>query len=124
MRLTHHQPDGWSPALVKGGSTLGMKGSVTMSLKKKLSVVLACCLVAAGALAAGCGSDKSAQKAAPKMDKVSITYVQAPLNIPSIVEKANQSFEKKFKEKNVAASYSTITSGADQIGRASCRERV
>ena len=48
------------------------------------------------------------------MDKVSITYVQAPLNIPSIVEKANQSFEKKFKEKNVAASYSTITSGADQ----------
>ena len=114
MRLTHHQPDGWSPALVKGGSTLGMKGSVTMSLKKKLSVVLACCLVAAGALAAGCGSDKAAQKAAPKMDKVSITYVQAPLNIPSIVEKANQSFEKKFKEKNVAASYSTITSGADQ----------
>ncbi|MCI7195508.1 MAG: NrtA/SsuA/CpmA family ABC transporter substrate-binding protein, partial [Acidaminococcus fermentans] len=85
-----------------------------MSLKKKLSVVLACCLVAAGALAAGCGSDKAAQKAAPKMDKVSITYVQAPLNIPSIVEKANQSFEKKFKEKNVAASYSTITSGADQ----------
>ncbi|WP_337470263.1 NrtA/SsuA/CpmA family ABC transporter substrate-binding protein, partial [Acidaminococcus fermentans] len=85
-----------------------------MSLKKKLSVVLACCLVAAGALAAGCGSDKSAQKTAPKMDKVSITYVQAPLNIPSIVEKANQSFEKKFKEKNVAASYSTITSGADQ----------
>ena len=86
-----------------------------MSLKKKLSVLLACCLVAAGTLAAGCGSDKSAQKAAaPKVDKVSITYVQAPLNVPSIVEKANQSFEKKFKEKNITASYSTITSGADQ----------
>jgi sulfonate transport system substrate-binding protein len=62
-----------------------------------------------------CGGKKEASKpAVKKIDKVSITYVQAPLNVPSIVEKANQSFEKKFKEKGVEASYSTITSGADQ----------
>ena len=34
--------------------------------------------------------------------------------MPSIVEKANQSFEKKFKEKDIPVTYSTITSGADQ----------
>ncbi|WP_281520107.1 ABC transporter substrate-binding protein [Acidaminococcus timonensis] len=86
-----------------------------MMMKKKLMALLAVGALTLGALVAGCGSDKTAQKAAaPKMDKVSITYVQAPLNVPSIVEKANQSFEKKFKEKGVTAGYSTITSGADQ----------
>lgn len=87
-----------------------------MMMKKKLMALLAVGALTLGALVAGCGNDKTAQKqaAAPKVDKVSITYVQAPLNVPSIVEKANQSFEKKFKEKNITASYSTITSGADQ----------
>ena len=86
-----------------------------MMMKKKLMALLAVGALTLGALVAGCGNDKTAQKAAaPKMDKVSITYVQAPLNVPSIVEKANQSFEKKFKEKGVTAGYSTITSGADQ----------
>ncbi len=87
-----------------------------MMMKKKLMALLAVGALTLGALVAGCGNDKTAQKkaAAPKMDKVSITYVQAPLNVPSIVEKANQSFEKKFKEKGITASYSTITSGADQ----------
>ena len=62
-----------------------------------------------------CGGKEAAKpEPAKKVDKVSITYVQAPLNVPSIVEKANQSFEKKFKEKGIEATYSTITSGADQ----------
>lgn len=84
-------------------------------MKKKI-VLLAAALCALF-LSAGCGSEtKPAQKAAkaPALEKVSITYVQAPLNVPSIVEKAQQSFEKKFKEKKITASYSTITSGADQ----------
>jgi sulfonate transport system substrate-binding protein len=60
-----------------------------MMMKKKLMAWLAVGALTLGTLVAGCGSDKTAQKAAaPKMDKVSITYVQAPLNVPSIVEKS------------------------------------
>lgn len=85
-------------------------------MKKKTLMALATgCLLMLGGLFTGCGSEKAAQKPkAPAVEKVSITYVQAPLNVPSIVEKAQQSFEKKFKEKGITASYSTITSGADQ----------
>ena len=84
-------------------------------MKKLHSLFLAVCCLAAAALLGGCGSSTTSQKpSAPSVDKVSITYVQAPLNVPSIVEKAQQSFEKKFKEKGITASYSTITSGADQ----------
>lgn len=84
-------------------------------MKKLHSLFLAVCCLAAAALLGGCGSSTTSQKpSAPSVNKVSITYVQAPLNVPSIVEKAQQSFEKKFKEKGITASYSTITSGADQ----------
>lgn len=44
-----------------------------------------------------CSTNKDGKQAAPaKPEKISITYVQAPLNVPSIVEKANQSFAKKW----------------------------
>jgi sulfonate transport system substrate-binding protein len=82
-------------------------------LKKRVLGVIG--VFAAALMLTACGGKQETKKeAAPKVEKVSITYVQAPLNVPSIVEKANQSFEKKFKEKGVTAEYSTITSGADQ----------
>ena len=74
-------------------------------------------LMAVG-LITGCGQSKSAaptpKASAPTVKKVVVTYVQAPLNVPSIVEKGQKSFEKAFKAKNLPMEYSTITSGADQ----------
>ncbi len=70
-----------------------------------------------GALLTGCGGTKTPEKAkpaAPAMKKIVATYVQAPLNVPSIVEKQKKSFETAFKVKNIPFEYSTITSGADQ----------
>lgn len=80
---------------------------------KQIAVFLG--MLALGLTLTACSTNKDTKKATPKKpEKVSITYVQAPLNVPSIVEKANQSFEKKFKEKDIPVTYSTITSGADQ----------
>lgn len=80
---------------------------------KQIAVFLG--MLALGLTLTACSTNKDTKKATPKKpEKVSITYVQAPLNVPSIVEKANQSFEKIFKEKDIPVTYSTITSGADQ----------
>ena len=45
------------------------------------------------------------------IDHLTVTYVTAPLNIPSIVEKENHIFEKVL---GVPVDYAEITSGADQ----------
>ncbi len=45
---------------------------------------------------------------------VNITYVQSPLNVPSIVEKEKGIFEKNFKENGVEAAYSNLTTGPEQ----------
>ena len=67
---------------------------------KQIAVFLG--MLALGLTLTACSTNKDTKKATPKKhEKVSITYVQAPLNVPSIVEKANQSFEKKFKEKDI-----------------------
>ena len=86
-------------------------------MKKTIASVLLTLFTAA--LLAGCGGTpaaKPAAKAVPKatVKKVVMTYVQAPLNVPSIVEKAKQSFETAYKEKNMPFGYSTITVGAEQ----------
>ena len=58
--------------------------------------------------------------------KMGITYVKAPLNVPSIVAKYNKTFEKAFP--GVALSFPELTEGpkqtaalaAGEIGIASC----
>ena len=82
---------------------------------KKKYLVLLMSLVMSLLLLAGCGSAPAKKEAAkPTVKKVVMTYVQAPLNVPSIVEKERKSFEEAFKAKNLPFEYSTITSGADQ----------
>ncbi len=78
-------------------------------MKKIWNAALCALFLAMTTIVGGCSNPLSS-----KVDKVSLTYVQAPLNIPSIVEKQQQSFERKFKEKDITTSYSAITSGADQ----------
>ena len=85
-------------------------------MKKKIfaSLVLAFLMSAAGAFA----SEMPA--------KLGITYVKAPLNVPSIVEKYNKVFEGAFP--GVELSFPELTEGpkqtaalaADEIGIASC----
>lgn len=68
-------------------------------------------------LLGGCGgSPKKENKEAykPTVKKVVATYVQAPLNVPSIVAKEQKSFEEAYKNYKLPFEYSTITSGADQ----------
>lgn len=64
--------------------------------------------------------------AADYPDKLGITYVKAPLNVPSIVAKHNKMFEKAFT--GVSLTFPELTEGpkqtaamaADEIGFASC----
>lgn len=65
-------------------------------------------LMAATALT-GCSS--SAEKS---LDQLTFTYVTAPLNVPSIIEKENDIFAKTFEDMGIEVQYAELTSGADQ----------
>ena len=67
----------------------------------------------------GCGKPAApaatpAAPAASKPDAINITYVKAPLNVPSILEKKLASFEKEFGKDNIKVSYPEITVGSKQ----------
>lgn len=63
---------------------------------------------------AGCGNSESgsAKKENPK--EINITYVKAPLNVPSIIEKNQKSFENSFGKDNIKVKWHEITSGPQQ----------
>lgn len=62
---------------------------------------------------AGCSNEKG--KASDfSVDKVVMTYVSAPLNVPSIIEKEQGQFKEAFQKLGLGFEYSNLTSGADQ----------
>ena len=70
-------------------------------------------------LLAGCGKTSApattpAAPAAAKPGAITITYVKAPLNVPSILEKKLASFDKEFAKDNIKVSYPEITVGSKQ----------
>jgi sulfonate transport system substrate-binding protein len=75
-------------------------------MKKILSLVL--CAALALTLAACTPAGKHT------VSKVTVTYVQSPLNVPSIIEKAQGSLAEKYKAMGLDFAYSDLTSGADQ----------
>ena len=77
-------------------------------MKKRFLALTMAALMTATALT-GCGG--SAEK---PLDKLTFTYVTAPLNVPSIVEKEKGIFAKTFEENGIAVEYVELTSGADQ----------
>lgn len=78
-------------------------------LKKKfLSLVMAACMAAT--VFTGCGGAKA--EALP--EKMVFTYVTAPLNVPSIIEKEKGIFASAFEDMGIAVEYAELTSGADQ----------
>ena len=83
---------------------------LTKSMKNKLTAVLA-----AGVLMTSMVGCSSTTKEADLTD-LTITHVTSPLNVPSIIQKANNVFADEFKAngKDVAINYADITSGADQ----------
>ncbi|TDJ87917.1 transporter substrate-binding domain-containing protein [Campylobacter volucris] len=46
--------------------------------------------------------------------QITITYVKAPLNVPSIIEKEKAIFQKYFNKYNIKLSYSQLTTGSEQ----------
>jgi len=67
---------------------------------------------------AACGNDtdnsKSNDDNAYTVDKVQATYVKAPLNVPSIVEKEKGFLTKAFAEEGIEFGYSSLTTGPEQ----------
>lgn len=76
--------------------------------KKLLSLVIAACMMAT--LFTACGSTKEESN----LDKLTFTYVTAPLNVPSIVEKEKGVFAETFADLGIEVEYAELTSGADQ----------
>jgi sulfonate transport system substrate-binding protein len=80
---------------------------------KVLSLLLAC--VCSISLLAACGSTPApAPKAAAPIKELKVTYVKSPLNIPSIVDKNNQTLVKGFAKDNIKVTFPEINSGAKQ----------
>lgn len=74
-------------------------------MKKMISLLL---LVAFALTIVGCGNS---QPTAKKLDTLAISYVKLPLNLPSIVEKRLELFEKEFAKDNTRITFPEITEG-------------
>lgn len=48
------------------------------------------------------------------VDKIGVTYVKSPLNVPSIVEKEKVIFQEAFSEYGLNVEYSSLTTGPEQ----------
>lgn len=87
--------------------------------KKNVMLVFGLLLVIM--VAAGCASSakpSEAPKGSPaKVElpkQINITYVKAPLNVPSIIQKKTAMFEKEFEKEGIKITYPEITAGPKQ----------
>lgn len=76
-------------------------------MKKLLTLFL---LVIFSLTIAGCNTSQPAPTA-KKLDTITISYVKLPLNVPSIVEKKLELFEKEFAKTNTIVTFPEITEG-------------
>lgn len=76
--------------------------------KRFLSLALIVCMVAT--ILTGCAGSK--KEAVP--EKLVFTYVTAPLNVPTIIEKEKGIFASTFEDMGIAVEYAELTSGSDQ----------
>ena len=76
--------------------------------KKIISLIMVTCMIATALW--GCGNSKKEERP----DKLTFTYVTAPLNIPSIVEREEKIFQDEFDDIGIKVEYAELTSGADQ----------
>ena len=88
-------------------------------MKKTTKLLAGLVAILLFAFAAGCGSAPAtpsapAKPAAANPKSISLTYVKAPLNVPSIVEKKLGLFEKEFAKDKITVQYPEITVGSKQ----------
>ena len=88
-------------------------------MKKTTKLLAGLLAILLFAFAAGCGSAPAtpsapAKPAAANPKSISLTYVKAPLNVPSIVEKKLGLLEKEFAKDKIAVQYPEITVGSKQ----------
>lgn len=76
-------------------------------MKKLITLLL---LVAFALTITGCNTNKP-EPVAKKLDTIAISYVKLPLNVPSIVEKKLELFEKEFSKTNTVVTFPEITEG-------------
>lgn len=74
-------------------------------MKKSIALVL---LIIFALTITGC---TASQPTAKKPDSIHISYVKLPLNVPSIVEKKLELFEKEFAKDNIKVTFPEITEG-------------
>ncbi len=77
-------------------------------MKKTLAFLLAAVMVLS---LAGCSGGKNGTFTT---DKVVMTYVASPLNVPSVIEKQRGDFSEAFGKLGLGFAYSDLDSGADQ----------
>ncbi len=79
---------------------------------KKLSVLLIIVLTAT-VLFSGCGTtgEKIGSEGGP-VERINISYVKLPLNVPSIIEKDKRLFEEEFNKDNIEVVFPEITQGS------------
>lgn len=87
-------------------------------MKRAIAALLSLTMLA---FAGGCSSDsgESADQGGQSessytVDKMVFTYVESPLNVPSIVEKTDSYFATAYGAKGLDVEYADLTSGADQ----------
>lgn len=76
--------------------------------KKIISMLMVVCMATVGFM--GCGNSKTEELPT----KLTFTYVTAPLNVPTIVERQEGIFADEFDDKGIRVEYAELTSGADQ----------
>lgn len=76
---------------------------------KKALLIGVFVILAFATLVTGC-TNKASDIEAKK--QVSISYVKLPLNVPSIIEKKEQLFEKSFEKEGIEVAFSEITEGS------------
>lgn len=70
--------------------------------------------IAALTLIMGTMSGCAAKKSEANISELNVTYVKAPLNVPSIIQKQDDLFATEFSKDNIKVNFHEITSGPDQ----------
>lgn len=78
---------------------------------KKLTAIVLCASLLA-MIPAGCSKSKAESKFT--VDKITMTYVKSPLNVPSMVDKSKGMFSEGFSAYGLPVAYSELTAGPDQ----------
>lgn len=88
-----------------------------MKILNRIGIIFSCMLLITTSLT-GCAStqtskdDKDKQQAVEKVKNINISYVKAPLNVPSIVEKKKNLFESEFSKDDIKVAFPEITEGS------------